>query len=118
MTFNERDVNSIGVTAYLYFYPLMTMDITRKQLTNVAKPKGIHSPMNTFVSLAEFPSADMKAVVRPNFDTLYSSAWLDLIKGPMIVSVHDTAGRYYLLPMLFASLGWRTTETQDLDTRW
>ena len=47
MTFNERDVNSIGVTAYLYFYPLMTMDITRKQLTNVAKPKGIDSPMNT-----------------------------------------------------------------------
>ncbi len=92
----------------------MTMDITRKQLTNVAKPKR-HSFADEY---AEFPPADMKAVVRPNFDTLYSSAWLDLTKGPMIVSVPDTAGRYYLLPMLFASLGWRTTETQDLDTRW
>ena len=106
------------MTAYLYFYPLVTMDITRKQLTNVAKPQGIHSPMNTFVSLAEFPPADMKAVVRPNFDTLYSSAWLDLTKEPMILSVPDTAGLYYLLPMLdmwtdvFASPGWRTTGTQ------
>jgi hypothetical protein len=118
---SEQDAHSIGVAAYLYFYPLVTMDLTRKQLTNVAKAEGIHGPMNTFVSLAAFPPADMKVVVRPNFDTLYSSAWLDLTKEPMIVSAPDTAGRYYLLPMLdmwtdvFASPGWRTTGTQAGD---
>ena len=114
---SEQEAHSIGVAAYLYFYPLVTMDVTRKQLTNVAKPEGIHTPMNSFASLPAFPPADMKAVVRPNFDTLYSSAWLDLTKEPMIVSVPDTHGRYYLLPMLdmwtdvFASPGWRTTGT-------
>jgi hypothetical protein len=118
---SEQDAHSIGVTAYFYFYPLVTMDITRKQLTNVAKPEGMHSPINRFANLGAFPSADMKAVVRPNFDTLYSSAWLDLTREPMIVSVPDTEGRYYLLPMLdmwtdvFASPGWRTTGTQASD---
>ena len=120
-TISEQDAHSIGVSAYLYFYPLVTMDTTRKQLTNVAKPAGLATPMNTFISLPAFPPADMKVVVRPNFDTLYSSAWLDLTKEPMIVSVPDTHGRYYLLPMLdmwtdvFASPGWRTTGTQAGD---
>ena len=120
-TISEQDAHSIGVAAYLYFYSLVTMDVTRRQLTNVAKPEGIHTPMNTFANLAAFPPADMKAVVRPNFDTLYSSAWLDLTKEPMIVSVPDTHGRYYLLPMLdmwtdvFACPGWRTTGTQAGD---
>jgi hypothetical protein len=118
---SEQEARSIGVVAYEYFYPLVTMDLTRRQLTNVVKPEGMHTPMNTFASLAAFPPADMRTVVRPNFDTLYSSAWLDLTKEPMIVSVPDTHGRYYLLPMLdmwtdvFASPGSRTTGTQAGD---
>jgi hypothetical protein len=118
---SEQDAHSIGVAAYLYFYPLVTMDITRKQLTNVAKAEGMHTPMNSFASLGAFPPADMKIVVRPNFHTLYTSAWLDLTMEPMIVSAPDTAGRYYQLPMLdmwtdvFAFPGWRTTGTQAGD---
>ena len=115
---SQNDAHSIGVAAYTYLYPLVTMEITRKQLTNVTKTEGIHGPMNTFANIPAYPTAEMKAVVRPNFDTLYSSAWLDLSKEPVIVSVPDTQGRYYLLPMLdmwtdvFASPGWRTTGTQ------
>jgi hypothetical protein len=114
----EQELHAIGVQAYLYLYPLVTVDLTRLQLTNVAHPEGIHAPMNTFINLGEFPSADVRVVVRPNFDTLYSTAFLDLTKGPVIVSAPDTGGRYYLLPMLdmwtdvFASPGWRTTGTQ------
>ncbi len=115
---SDAEAHSIGVEAYLYFYPLVTMELTRQQLTNIepGKEPG-HGPMNTFANVAEFPSADDKAVVRVNFDTLYSIAWLDLSKEPMIVSVPDTGGRYYLMPMLdmwtdvFAAPGWRTTGT-------
>ena len=115
----EQEAHAIGVDAYLYFYPLITMDITRKQSTNIEPGKEIaKGPMNMFVNVPTYPPADMRLVVRPNFDTLYSVAWLDLTKEPMIVSVPDTNGRYYLLPMLdmwtdvFASPGWRTTGTQ------
>ena len=113
-----EEAHAIGVDAYLYFYPLITMDLTRRQLTNVEPGKGgLGGPPNTFVNIPAYPSTDMKAVVRPNFDTLYSSAWLDLTEEPVIISVPDTDGRYYLLPMLdmwtnvFASPGWRTTGT-------
>ena len=114
----EQAAHAIGVQAYLYLYSLVTMDLTRKQLTNVERAEGLSAPMNTFANVPTFPTATMKAVVRPNFDTLYSSGWLDLTKEPMIVSAPDTGGRYYLLPMLdmwtdvFASPGWRTTGTQ------
>jgi len=77
------------------------MDITRKQFTNSASGKELGNvPMNTFSNVPEYPPANFKGVVRPNLDTLYSIAWLDLTKEPLIVSVPDTEGRYYLLPML------------------
>ena len=74
--------------------------------------------MNMFVNVPEYPPADFKGVVRSNFDTLYSVAWLDMTKEPVVISAPDTDGRYYLLPMLdmwtdvFASPGWRTTGTK------
>jgi hypothetical protein len=97
---SEEEAQAIAVEAYLYLYSLVTMDLTRLQFTNVEESKGFEGPMNSFVNVPAYPTAEMRTVVRPNFDTLYSSAWLDLTKEPMIVSVPDTDGRYYLLPML------------------
>ena len=115
----EEAAHAIAVDAYLYFYPLISMDITRKQSTNIEAGKEFgKGPMNMFVNVPAYPPADLKVVVRINFDTLYSIAWLDLTKEPQIVSAPDTDGRYYLLPMLdmwtdvFASPGWRTTGTK------
>jgi hypothetical protein len=95
------------------------MDITRKQFTNIEPGKEFgKGPMNMFVSVPQYPPASFRGVVRSNFDTLYSIAWLDLTKEPLVISAPDTAGRFYLLPMLdmwsdvFASPGWRTTGTQ------
>ena len=71
-----QEAYEIGVEAYVYFYPAVTIEVTRRIATNVEAGKiTMFGPMNTFSHARAFPTADFKAVVRPNFDTLYSSAW-------------------------------------------
>lgn len=118
----EEELVAIAQEGYVYFYPLVLMDITRKQLINInPQVNPIGGPSNAFTHVRAFPSAEMRAVVRPNFDTLYSSAWLDLSEGPVVVSTADTGGRYFLLPMLdmwtdvFAVPGKRTNGTGAAD---
>lgn len=112
------DPRSLSYDAYVYLYPLVTMEVSRRQAVNVATgQKPGFGPPNEFHHIRAFPPADFRAVVRPNFDTLYSAAWLDLAAGPVILKVLDTRNRYYMLPMLdmwtdvFANPGMRTTGT-------
>jgi hypothetical protein len=113
----DADYLEIGVEAYTFLYPMVLMDITRRQMTNVerAGQEMGHSPADAFAHIPAFPPPGFKDVVRPNFDTLYSAAWLDLHDEPRIVSVPAAGDNYYLLPMLdmwtdvFACPGTRTT---------
>lgn len=112
-------IEAVALDAYLYLYPLVVMDYTRRQLTNVpAGTPGLAAPMNTFAASRNFPTPEVHSVPRPNFDTLYSPAWVDLTKGPVLMTTPDTGGRYLLISMLdmwtnvFASPGQRTTGTR------
>ena len=110
-------VRDLAIEAYIFGYPLVTMEMTRRVMTNVAKLEGLRGPMGQFANAREYPTAAFKDVTAPNADTLYSSAWLDLSKEPYILHVPDEHGRYYLMPMLnawtdvFADPGTRTTGT-------
>jgi hypothetical protein len=113
-----EDALTIAQEAYIYFYPLVIMDISRKHFTNIEPGKMFaRGPMNTFSHARTFPPATFRGATHPNFDTLYSVGWLDLTKEPVVISVPDTQGRYYLLQLLdmwtdsFAGIGKRTTGT-------
>jgi hypothetical protein len=83
----EEAAHGIGVDTYVYFYPSLSMDITRKRFTNIEPGKEFgKGPMNMFVNVPEYPPADFKGVVRSNFDTLYSIAGFDLTNGQLIDS--------------------------------
>jgi hypothetical protein len=110
----EEALSTAG-DAYVYGYPLVTMDMTRKQFTNVAAPDAAHAPMGQILKFRTYPAVDNHAVTAPNADTLYTNAWLDVSKEPWILTVPDMGDRYYLLPMLdgwtdvFQVPGKRTT---------
>jgi hypothetical protein len=113
-----EEAQSVALEAYIYLYPLVIMDVTRKHFTNIEADKKFgRGPMNTFTHARTFTPATFRGATHPNFDTLYSLSWLDLTKEPVVISVPDTHGRYYLLQMLdmwtdtFAGVGKRTTST-------
>jgi len=113
----EDEAFTIGTDAYIYGYPLVTMEMTRRVLTNVPVPENDHAPMGQFFNSREYPTAAFRDVTAPNADTLYSMAWLDVSREPFILSLPDEKDRYYLMPMLdgwtnvFAVPGKRTTGT-------
>lgn len=104
--------------AFLYCYSLVIMDITRKKLTNTETPTSDGAPVNQFANKSSYPDYTFTDVVRPNADTYYSTAFLDLSKDALVLSLPNTNDRYYLMPMLdaysnvFSSPGKRTTGTE------
>jgi len=48
----------------------------------------------------ELVGPDFTAVVRPNNDTLYSSTFINLEDGPLILTVPETGARYYSVQFL------------------
>ena len=115
----EKEAVETGIEAYVYGYPLVTMEMTRRVMTNVPKSEGKLAPMGQFAKLRTYPSPEDKEVTAPNADTLYTLAWLDVSKEPWILSIPDMKDRYYLFPMLsgwtdvFEVPGKRTTGTKS-----
>jgi len=106
-----------ALEAYVYAYPLVTMEYTRRVMTNVAEPQGTKAPMGQIGRLREYPTASFRDVTAPNADTLYTYAFFDVAKEPYVLSLPDMGDRYALFPMLdgwtdvFEVPGKRTTGT-------
>ena len=111
------EAREVAIEGYIYAYPLVTMELTRRVMTNVEKPEATRAPMGQFLRIRTYPPVDDHAVTAPNADTLYTIVWLDVSKEPWVVSIPDMKGRFFLFPMLdgwtavFEDPGKRTTGT-------
>lgn len=85
---------SVGVDAYIYGYTLVEMARTMQKFTE-------KTPLNTFHHDKLLADASFKDFVKPNNDTLYSTAWLDLSKGPQVLA-YPKIERYFTLQMMDA----------------
>jgi hypothetical protein len=112
-----KEALEIATDAYVFGYPLVTMDMTRRVMTNVRYPEEMRAPMGQFARIRTFPTASNHDMTAPNADTLYTGVWLDVGKEPWVLSIPDARGRYCMFPMLdgwttvFEAPGKRTTGT-------
>lgn len=103
----------LGAEAYLFAYPLVMMETTR-----VHSQKYI-GPENELRRVRMFPDATFKDVVRPNVDTLYTTAFISMKAGPWVFEMPANDERYELMPFMdawtdvFASPGTRTHAAQN-----
>jgi hypothetical protein len=107
-----------GLEAYIYGFPLVMIDLTKEAATATSTAGEIVAPVNQFAVMTKYPDASFPAVMRTGLDTLFATAWADLDKEPLVLSVPDTNGRYYVIALfdmwssVFASIGKRTTGTE------
>lgn len=105
---SPSDVKEIAQRCYIYAYPLVLLEATESVM-----------PVNHLTHVTAFPDASFRLIVRPNADTLYSTAWLDVSEEPLLLYIPDSGGRFYLLQFMdgwtetFADPGKRTTGTGE-----
>ncbi|OXC90015.1 hypothetical protein BMR85_012700, partial [Achromobacter sp. KAs 3-5] len=111
---SEAQLRDTAIDAYVYAYPMVLMELARRQATAVQSPLDGKAPMNQFGHKAAFPDPRAADTPWPSADALYSSLWFDVSRAPLIINLPDTGGRYTVLSALdmwsdvFASRGTRT----------
>lgn len=108
------EIARLAAEAFVFAYPLVLMDVVREVATSTAAPNGAQAPVNQFAHLRAFADTTRVHGVLPTADTLYSIAWLDLSRQPIVMSLPEIRERYYSLQLLdawtnvFANPGMRT----------
>ncbi|MUM19816.1 DUF1254 domain-containing protein [Mycobacterium sp. CBMA271] len=114
---SPADAKGIAMDAYVYGYSLVTVEMTRRIMTNVEKIESPRAPMGQLMRMREYPNAQFRDITAPNADTLYTNGFIDVAKEPWVLSLPEANDRYYLFPMLdgwsnvFEVPGKRTTGT-------
>jgi hypothetical protein len=81
----EDPIVKNAVEAYVYLYPLVVFGVSMEVLTNVEQPtwQRLSAPLNQFMSVRQDDPAN-HGVILPSTDTLYTLAWVDVSKEPVV----------------------------------
>ena len=113
-TVKETAAFLVGSEEYVYGYPIVLMDATRRVMTAAPSAGEYSAPINQFQRLRTYVSPDFKNVVRISVNSLWSTGFLDLDKEPMIVTSPDMGDRFIVVQAMdmwtdnFMSVGSRT----------
>ena len=111
-----EEAHEIICEACTYGYPLVLMDVMRQVMTAPLKGGAHHhAPLNQFAHARTFSENAPSGHLGPDADTLQSTAWLNLAKEPIVLSLPDTQQRYVAMQLTdgwmraFAAIGSRAT---------
>lgn len=92
--YRQAETVVLAAEAYVFGSPLVLMDLTREASLRTLGPE------NELRRVRQFPDARFRDVVRPNVDTLYTTAFIDLAQGPWVFHMPASPERYTLMAFL------------------
>jgi hypothetical protein len=109
---SDEEAFQTASAGYVFGYPLVLMDVTRRVRSNFSRicPKG--APINQFLHQSQFGEILPPDILK--VEMTGSTAWLDLTDEPLILNLPDMGKRYHKMQMLdawtnvFATPGTRT----------
>ena len=109
---SSKEASAIAEEAYVYAFPMMESYRTMYVQAIDRTAPGYLGPFNRLTHTTELLGPDFKDIVRPNNDTMYSFAWLDLRSQPVVITVPEVRDRYFsvqLVDMFTHNLGYLGT---------
>ena len=91
---STADIAEAAQAGYVYGLPYVEMARTRA----ASLTRGL--PVDVFFHRRALSGPADRWVTTPNNDTLYSSAWLDLANGPVLLSLPDFGQRYWSMALM------------------
>lgn len=99
----EAELNGLIREAMLYAYPYQEFMKMRYEALEV-KDSATATSLNQFKHARHLATPKDRWANGPIRDTFYSTAWLDLEKSPVVLSLPETHGRFYVIAMIGANL--------------
>ena len=98
---SPEEAKAIAEEAYIFAYPMLDNYKTMYVVAIWKDSPAFDAPLDTLLNKAVLSGPEYTAVIRPNNDTFYSQAIMDLRREPMVISVPAiTDKRYYSFQLI------------------